>query len=213
VSEDDFGQRRFGRILRELKYMKNKMPDESVDYQAGVNYQRVDKLRVFFRGPPGSPYGGKWWSLYITFPSQYPASPPVFRFVNIPYHPNISAEGRLLFSELNGGYTPTKTIWDLVVATRNLLGRPEIDDALNQAIGQEFRARRAEYDRKAHASAGTEGSAAPDWPYTAGQKHGDDDNPAVDDELDDTLNSQLSMTRTKPVPIIINPADDQDIYD
>jgi ubiquitin-protein ligase len=211
-AEDDVGQHRFARVLRELKYMRNKMPNDSIDYQAWVNYQRVDKLRVFFRGPPGSPYAGKWWSLYITFPSQYPASPPVFRFVNVPYHPNISAEGRVLFSELDRAYTPDKRIWDLIVSTRNLLGRPETDEPLNKAIGLEFVSARANYDNKGRAVADREGAATPDWPYTAVRKYGDDDNASVADEGDDTLESQLSMTRTKPVPITID-TDDLDIYD
>jgi ubiquitin-protein ligase len=213
AGENDTGQRRWARILRELKYLKNNMPGDSLDYQAWVNYQRVDRLRVFFRAPPGSPFSGKWWSLYITFPAQYPASPPLFRFVNVPYHPNISAEGRLLFSELDLGYTPDKRIWDLVVATRNLLAAPEVGDALNQVIVLEFQRSRSEYDRKARESADAAGAVSPDWSYTTGQKRGDDDQPPVADEVDDDLGSQPSMTRTKPVPIIINPMNDMDIWD
>jgi hypothetical protein len=143
----------------------------------------------------------------------------VFRFVNIPYHPNVSAEGRVLFPVLDREYTPEKTIWDLIVAIRTLLGNPEAADALNQAIGREFQAARAEYDRKARESAEREGAVSPDWPYTRGRRYTDADSAAIaaeggaPGELDDGLASQMSMTRTKPTPIIIGPEAGEDIYD
>jgi ubiquitin-protein ligase len=184
TNEEYVGQHRFARILREVKYIKTHMPEDSPDYEVWVNYQQIDKFRVFFRAAPGSPFAGKWWSLYITFPTTYPASPPVFRFVNIPYHPNVSAEGRVLFSALDRGYTPRNTIWDLIVATRTLLGVPEVVDPLNREIGQQFVDSRDEFDRKARENANREGANSPNWPYTTGKKYSDADSAAIDRELD-----------------------------
>jgi ubiquitin-protein ligase len=218
LQEDNVGQRRYARVLREVKYIKTHLPPGSPDYEVWVNYERIDRIRAFFTGAPGSPFAGKWWSVYITFPTQYPGSPPVFRFVNIPYHPNVSAEGRVLFASLDRAYTPEKTIWDLIVATRELLGNPEAADALNQEIGREFQTSRREYDRKARESADREGAPSTDWPYTHGRRYTDADSAAIagaeaQRELDDGLANQLSLTRTTPTPIMLAPDDTDGFYD
>jgi hypothetical protein len=43
-NEDDASQRRFARVLREVKYIKTHLPSDSPDYQVWVNYQRIDKI-------------------------------------------------------------------------------------------------------------------------------------------------------------------------
>jgi hypothetical protein len=134
--------------------------------------------------------------------------------VNIPYHPNVSAEGRVLFSAIDRSYTPRTTVWDLIVATRKLLESPETADALNEAIGREFLASRSVYDGKARASADSVGDVSPDaWPYTAGKKYTDADIAAIDGELDDMPVDQFSITRTRPTPMLIAPDAYDDLYD
>jgi ubiquitin-protein ligase len=213
ANEEYVGQHRFARILREVKYIKMHMPEDSPDYEVWVNYERIDNIRAFFRAAPGSPFAGKWWSLYITFPTHYPVSPPVFRFVNIPYHPNVSAEGRVLFTALDRGYTPGNTIWDLIVATRTLLGAPEVVEPLNREIGEQFVDSRGEFDRKARETADREGANSPNWPYTTVKKYTEAYSAAIDSELDSWLASPLTTTRITPEPITLVTDETADIYD
>jgi ubiquitin-protein ligase len=132
---------RLERVISEVKWIRNAIP---ADIQVWANYERIDKLRVFFEGPARSPFADRWWTLFITFPLQYPKRPPDFRFVDVPYHPNVSLEGKVLFMMLDRAYTPERRVVDLIIATRNLLGKPEAGEALNRNIGQQFISNRAE---------------------------------------------------------------------
>jgi ubiquitin-protein ligase len=148
----DVGQQRFGRILRELKYIMNHI-DKSIT--VFVNYQRIEKIRAFFQGPEG-----RFWSIYVTFPAQYPTHPPFVRFTSIPYHPNISSEGRALFSLVEHEYNPGVTVCQIIERARAILAEPELEEPLQQRILDELKHNREEYVRKAAEVAEREGKLA-----------------------------------------------------
>jgi hypothetical protein len=102
-------ERRSARILRELKYIIKHISPDMIVY---VNSEQIEKIRVFFRGLPGSPFTDRFWSVYIAFPDQYPSRTPILRFTNIPRHPNISAEGIVRFTMLEGGQGHHDTVRD-----------------------------------------------------------------------------------------------------
>jgi hypothetical protein len=52
----------------------------------------LDQWRVYFKGPAQTPYAGRWWYIFVTFPDEYPVRPPLFQFISVPYHMNVSAE-------------------------------------------------------------------------------------------------------------------------
>jgi hypothetical protein len=45
VARENTGQHRFARIVSEVKRIRNAL---SPDFQVSVNYERIDKLRLFF---------------------------------------------------------------------------------------------------------------------------------------------------------------------
>jgi ubiquitin-conjugating enzyme E2 D/E len=98
--------------------------------------------------------------LYITFPQHYPNRPPDFRFVDVPYHPNVSSEGKLLFTLLRRDCAPDRRVVDLIIATRNLLGELEAKVSLNKNIREQFLSKRDEYETKAAGSAVGHGKKA-----------------------------------------------------
>ena len=51
-------------------------------------------------GPPSTPYHGGVFKLQITFPSDYPDSPPRLQFITVPLHLNISSSGTICNSLL-----------------------------------------------------------------------------------------------------------------
>jgi ubiquitin-protein ligase len=164
----NIGLGRFARALRELKYLEAHLPQGHSTYDVWMHDGRIDKIRVLLPGPPKSCFANRWWNLDITLPPQYPTSPPIFRFVDVPYHPNVSPEGRVLFTALDRGYTPDKTIWDLVVATRNLLSAPEVDGAVNQGIAREFVEAPRVFEWRAWQSTNHDDLELWDGPYTRG---------------------------------------------
>ena len=67
----------------------------------------------------------------MTLPNDYPFSPPKFRFLTVPFHPNISSEGTVVFSLVNKEYTSSAGIGDIIEGIINLLANPEEDCPVN----------------------------------------------------------------------------------
>jgi ubiquitin-conjugating enzyme E2 D/E len=197
--------KRSGRILQEIKYLANNASDDVVVW---VNYANAEKIRAFIRAPPGSQYGDVFFSIFVTFPAQYPILPPVLRFTAAPYHPNISPEGKILFSLVDKEYQSVLRVFDILQGVRNLLATPELDEPLMAAIGQRYRADRAGYNGEARASAGRAGVANPDtFDVFKVQKYVDVPADAAVDG-DDLVESQLTLTHRKPQPKVLPQPDD-----
>jgi ubiquitin-protein ligase len=126
-----------------------KMPpwlDIWVGYEVGA---LLNEWRVFILGPEGSPFAGLWWSLFVTFSKDYPTVPPTIRFLSVPYHPNVSAEGKVLFGLVDRGYRGTLRVMDLLMGVWALLSRPEMKLVLRPAIGRQFTEDRVGYESEA----------------------------------------------------------------
>lgn len=91
----------------------------------------VDQWRVFIYGPSGTPYENKWWYLFVTFPDAFPTSPPIFRFITIPYHINISNEGRICMNTIGNDYLSTSTVMELIGQVKCLLLVPNYEDPID----------------------------------------------------------------------------------
>ncbi|KAK3918416.1 Ubiquitin-conjugating enzyme E2 T, partial [Frankliniella fusca] len=82
-----------------------------------------------------SPYEGGTFQLLITISDGYPLCPPKVKFITRVYHPNISSSGYICLSILKssasgseGKWVPGTTLSMLLVAIRNLLTDPNLDD-------------------------------------------------------------------------------------
>jgi hypothetical protein len=74
----------------------------------------------------------------------------------VPYHPNVSAEGKILFGLVDRGYCGTLRVTDLLMGVYALLSRPEENLVLRPAIWRQFTEDRAGYEREAMELAATE---------------------------------------------------------
>lgn len=99
------------------------LADETND-QSSSNYDpcvkiytlkaNLDRWKVFIKGPEGTPYNGKWWYLFITFPDLYPVQPPNFKFISVPYHINVSSDGTLCLNFSDKDYNSSKHVVDVI---------------------------------------------------------------------------------------------------
>jgi ubiquitin-protein ligase len=115
------------RLMKEVKYARQ--GDRSI--QVLIAHGRLDDWRVFMEGPPGSPYAGKWWYLILTFTVDYPRSPPLIRFHSVPFHFNVSDDGRICMNLLDKDYTAQVKVFELLVSIQTLLANPNYDDPID----------------------------------------------------------------------------------
>lgn len=101
----------------------------------------------------------------ITFPQDYPYSPPNFRFLKALFHPNIYPDGRLCISILHGAgedmmsgeeagerWSPLQTAESVFRSVLLLLDDPEINSPANVDASVTYRDNRDEYNKKAAAA-------------------------------------------------------------
>ncbi|OHT16596.1 hypothetical protein TRFO_41707 [Tritrichomonas foetus] len=136
------------RALKELNIIAHN-PDPS--YVVYSSHATPEEWRIFIRGPERSPFEGKWLNLFMKLPPKYPVKPPVFRFLTIPFHPNVSHEGRVFFSLIDNMYTPQSGIDAIITGIVNLLENPELDNPINKIAADLFRRDRAAYTRQQRA--------------------------------------------------------------
>ena len=182
------------RIVSELKYIFNR-PNPNI--QVWVNAFAWEKWRVFLKGPEGTPYAGKWWSVYVTFPPNYPTSPPAFRFVSIPYHPNVSAEGKVIFGKVEEDYRSTDRVYDMIVAVLDLLQNPELGQAIQTRIVEQYRNDRRAFENQARVQSNAEAKDEIDqYDYMRGIQRSDE--PPKTPDMNDGVVSQILATITRP---------------
>ena len=82
----------------------------------------------------------------------YPFKPPTLNFATKIYHPNVTNDekGSMCLGLLRPDqWKPSSRIADVVIFARQLLSEPMPDDAVEGAIGNEYREDRKEFVKKA----------------------------------------------------------------
>ena len=111
------------RILIELKKLNSALKtDKSIKVypiESNIRY-----WKVLIEGPETSLYENYWWYLLVQFPNGYPINAPEFRFITVPYHINISDEGKICLNLLDKDYLSTYSIYELIISIKTLLLYP-----------------------------------------------------------------------------------------
>jgi ubiquitin-protein ligase len=163
----EIGEPRRRRILRELHAAAAIMEDTSVtddgrggkrslfdpDLKIYPHKAKLDLWRVFIKGVDETPYEKRWWYIFVTFPDSYPVMPPIIRFISVPYHMNVSEEGRVCLNMIEKGYMSTTPVVELLQRIRELFLMPDTDTPLQPAKLDLWNRNRAEYERLARQSA------------------------------------------------------------
>ncbi|OWB56641.1 hypothetical protein B5S28_g2549 [[Candida] boidinii] len=109
---------------------------------------------------PDSKYNGAFFKGQIKFPSNYPFSPPNFKFTPSIYHPNVYTDGRLCISILhesgaemtdepdNETWTPAQSVESVLISIISLLEDPNINSPANVEAAIAYRKNREDYDKR-----------------------------------------------------------------
>ena len=84
------------------------------------------------------------FELTLTFPPDYPFSPPSVKFLTEMFHPNISPDGRVPLTN----WSPAQDVTNILTDIQSLLSQPQLESAVNQEAAQLYRENRREYQRR-----------------------------------------------------------------
>ncbi len=120
------------------------------------------KWSVCFTGPEDSIYEGGFFKAVLTFPGDFPQSPPEMKFITEMWHPNIYTDGKVCISILhNPGvdefnpqekaeerWRPVLGVEAILISVISMLMDPNCDSPANIDAGVEFRKNPSEYKQK-----------------------------------------------------------------
>ncbi|XRB08640.1 ubiquitin-conjugating enzyme E2 [Pycnococcus provasolii] len=146
-------------LRRQLKEL-TRHPVEG--FSAGlVDDNNILEWAVTIIGPPDTYYEGGFFNAVMSFPTDYPQSPPTVRFTSEMWHPNVYTDGRVCISILHSagddpnGYehaserwTPVHTIETILVSIISMLSSPNDESPANIDAAKEWREDRDAYKKR-----------------------------------------------------------------
>ncbi|CAO1944480.1 unnamed protein product, partial [Urochloa humidicola] len=131
-------------------------------FSAGlVDDSNVFEWQVTIIGPPDTLYDGGYFNAIMSFPQNYPNSPPSVRFTSEMWHPNVYPDGRVCISILHppgedpNGYelaserwTPVHTVESIVLSIISMLSSPNDESPANIEAAKEWREKREDFKKK-----------------------------------------------------------------
>ncbi|HMP28010.1 MAG TPA: ubiquitin-conjugating enzyme E2 [Saprospiraceae bacterium] len=122
---------------------------EKVSAEYDVERTSDKHWQLALLGPDDTPYFGGTYLIDITFPKDYPFSPPSITFLTKIYHPNINHKGEICMEILKDGWNPSHTLGDIMSDIQLLLKTPKPDDPLVTEIANQYKKDRGAYIKKA----------------------------------------------------------------
>lgn len=107
-----------------------------------------------------SPYHGGYFKAQMTFPLDYPYSPPRFKFTPAIYHPNVYEDGLLCISILHRGgdemsgeadeetWSPAQSVESVLISIVSLLSSPNTESPANVDASVTWRKDRKHFDKR-----------------------------------------------------------------
>ncbi|GLJ44516.1 hypothetical protein SUGI_0934460 [Cryptomeria japonica] len=131
-------------------------------FSAGlVDDSNLFEWNVAIIGPPGTLYEGGCFNALMSFPPNYPNSPPSVTFTSEMWHPNVYPDGRVCISILHppgddpNGYehaterwSPVHTVETIMLSIISMLSSPNDESPANVDAAKEWRDQRDEFKKK-----------------------------------------------------------------
>lgn len=112
------------------------MNNTSPNFSAGlISDDDMFNWNGFVKGPEDSAYKGGVFFINISLPSDYPFKAPKVSFQTKIYHPNINANGTICLAILKEEWSPSQSIYKILLNIYSILSDPVPENSLVPEIG------------------------------------------------------------------------------
>ncbi|CAD7962268.1 unnamed protein product [Amoebophrya sp. A25] len=139
--------------------------DEQNGFSVGLEDDNLFKWRVCFEGPQDSLYEGGLFTALLTFPPDFPNSPPEMVFETELFHPNVYPDGKVCISILHPPGTdafneqetaderwrPILGVESILISVLSMLLDPNPNSPANMDAAVMYRDKTAEWKKKVRA--------------------------------------------------------------
>ena len=149
------------RLMKEFRELS------SLEVAQGMVAGPVDADNLFeweavVMGPPGTPYDGGCFAARVSFPQDYPMSPPTMKFTSPMWHPNVFANGVVCISILHSPgdamyaayehpqeqWSPLQSLEKILLSVLSMLAEPNPFSPANVDAAKQWRDDREGFNRK-----------------------------------------------------------------
>lgn len=110
----------------------------------------LSQLTVLLAGPESTPFSSGVFTLSLSIPATYPATPPTATFKTKIFHPNVDpSNGAVCVDTLKRDWKPDLKLYDILVVISCLLISPNPASALNAEAGRLCEGDFASFERRA----------------------------------------------------------------
>ncbi|KAI9090544.1 ubiquitin-conjugating enzyme/RWD-like protein [Phlyctochytrium arcticum] len=145
------------RLMAEYKELTTNAPE-------GITAGPVTEDNFFLwealvQGPDGTPYEGGVFASTITFPKDYPLSPPVMKFTSPMFHPNVYPDGTVCISILHPPgddpnqyeqaserWSPVQSVEKILLSVVSMLAEPNDESGANIEASKMWRENRQQFE-------------------------------------------------------------------
>ena len=145
------------------KQLKDLMKSNDLGFSVGlVDENDYYRWSVLIPGPEDTLYEGGFFKAILTFPEDFPQSPPEMKFVTEMFHPNIYKDGRVCISILHNpgidqyneqerideNWRPSLGVEQIVISVISMLSDPNTDSPANIDASVMFKNQRQQYEQR-----------------------------------------------------------------
>ncbi|KAG0233236.1 Ubiquitin-conjugating enzyme E2 G2 [Actinomortierella wolfii] len=126
---------------------------------APISENNFFEWEALIEGPADTPYEGGIFTATLSFPKDYPLSPPVMKFTCPMYHPNIYQDGTVCISILHAPgddpnmyessserWSPVQSIEKILLSVLSMLAEPNDESGANIDASKMWRTDRKQFD-------------------------------------------------------------------
>ena len=122
---------------------KQYLKEPNTYYSISIDNNNFLKWNIILLGPPETIFEGGFYNCQLEFTKDYPNKPPIFKFIDNLFHPNIYPNGKVCMSILHEGidatgyeniserWNPSHSVNSILMSLLSILTEPNFESSAN----------------------------------------------------------------------------------